>query len=85
MPTHQAAATLPATAGMAAAGSTRFNHEAQAFEYRRKMQAREDSRLTAELALAGSSSAVLRVEADWDALRPWRGWEPKRKVVGEPA
>lgn len=84
MALHQAEASLVVGLSLGAEPRVRFNHEAQALEFRRKMQAREDNRLARELALAGDPDAVLRVERDWDALRPWQGWDPERKVLGEP-
>ncbi len=77
-------ALLAASASLAANAITRTDIRHQALEYRRQQQAREDHRLQRELALAGSAAAVTRQEANWDALRPWDGWNPIRRVKGEP-
>lgn len=84
MPIVDATATLLGTGTITATAWTRIDDRAQALEYRRQQQAREDNRLVRERALAGDNAAVARVEAAWDPLRPWAGWDPERKVIGEP-
>lgn len=84
MATHQAEAAFTAAATLAAAAWTHIDVQAQAREYRRQQQAREDNRLARELALAGDPSAVRRNEVAWDPLRRWQGWDPIRRVKGDP-
>lgn len=55
----------------------------RAQEYRRMMQAREDTKADRERALSGDDSRKAALEAAMDPLRPWDGWDPDRKTEGD--
>ena len=84
MPLLNADAAMGAGAAMGATAALRFDHRAQAREHRRKMKAREDNRLALEIATAGDDNAVRASERAWMPILPDRGWDPIRRVIGEP-
>lgn len=59
------------------------SEEGRAVEYRRMMQAREENKATRENAMRGDPAAEIALRRKVDALMPWAGWDPIRRVVGD--
>lgn len=59
------------------------SEQERALLYRTEAQAREDARLARERALAGNPSARQALDAEWEPLGPWAGWDPVVKVREE--
>lgn len=56
----------------------------RALAFRAQQQAREDNRLAREQELAGDPNLFIALQLRWSALRRWAGWDPERRVKGEP-
>lgn len=58
---------------------------ARAAQYRRDQQAIEDARYAREKALHGDPAAKRALEAAWEPLTRWDGWDPNVRISEESA
>lgn len=60
------------------------SEQERALAFRNEQQAREENRLAREQAMAGQPDRFIALEVAWSAVRRWAGWDPQRRVKGEP-